>query len=348
MASSIQQFITTAKARPPKLIRDYLSPTNSHLLSLLLADILPQSCYPYPLSSASPNPTNSTGPSPHLAGSTSLPRLPNSPPWGKPLPLGHHLVYFPLQARPSELAWDGADNDHAPGAPYVKRMWAGGKMTFREGWEDVLKVDGRPVVGFEEIGDARVVERGGEGNGMVVMDLKRGYGVEGEGGVAIEEVRRLVFLQGDGAKKAPMMEPTANNTKAKEKPDYSVSLTPSPSLLFSFSALTYNAHRIHIDPEYARSENHRAMLFHGPFSVVVLLTVLNSQLARGEVVEVYDYRNFRPLYVDEKLTVCVRRVSGTANPGGKGSWDIWIEGADGGISVRGTVTTAFREAGPKL
>lgn len=203
MAGSIQQFITTAKARPPKLIRDYLSPTNSHLLSLLLADVLPPSCYPYPLSSASPNPTNSTGPSPHLAGSPSLPPLPQSPPWGKPLPLGHHLVYFPLQARPTELAWDGADNDHAPGEPYVKRMWAGGKMTFRQGWEDVLRVDGRPVVGFEEIGDARVVERGGKGNGMVVMDLKRGYGVEGEGGVVIEEVRRLVFLQGDGAKKAP-------------------------------------------------------------------------------------------------------------------------------------------------
>lgn len=204
MTSSIHQFITSAKARPPRLIRDYLSPTNSHLLSLLLADVLPQSCYPYPLASANPNPLNSSGPSPHLAGSKSLPPLPNLPPWGRPLPLGHHLVYFPLQARPSELAWDGADNDHAPGAPYVKRMWAGGKMTFREGWEDVMKVDGRPVVAFEEIGDARVVERGGEGNGMVVMDLKRGYGVEGEGGVAIEEVRRLVFLQGEGAKKPPM------------------------------------------------------------------------------------------------------------------------------------------------
>ncbi|CAI4219241.1 unnamed protein product [Parascedosporium putredinis] len=236
MAGSIQQFITTAKARPPKLIRDYLSPTNSHLLSLLLADVLPPSCYPYPLSSASPNPTNSTGPSPHLAGSSSLPPLPQSPPWGKPLPLGHHLVYFPLQARPTELAWDGADNDHAPGSP-------------------------------------------------------------------------------------------------KEKPDYSVSLTPSSSLLFGFSALTYNAHRIHIDPEYARSEGHRAMLFHGPFSVVVLLTVLNSQLAPGESVDAYDYRNFRPLYVDEKLTVCVRRIEG--GPGRGCGW---------GISVRGTVTTSFREA----
>lgn len=86
------------------------------------------------------------------------------------------------------------------------------------------------------------------------------------------------------------------------------------------------------------------MLFHGPFSVVVLLTVLNSQLAPGESVDAYDYRNFRPLYVDEKLTVCVRRIEGGPGRGPRGSWDIWIEGADGGISVRGTVTTSFREA----
>lgn len=131
---------------------------------------------------------------------------------------------------------------------------------------------------------------------------------------------------------------------AKEKPDYSVSLTPSPALLFSFSALTYNAHRIHIDPEYAASEAHRAMLVHGPFSVVLLLTVVNSRLAPGESVRTFDYRNSRPLYVGEELTVCVRR---TAKEGGRGSWEVWIQGADGGISVKGTVGTGFQE-GVKL
>ncbi|SPO02822.1 uncharacterized protein DNG_05497 [Cephalotrichum gorgonifer] len=311
--AAIQQFISSAKARPPKLVRDYLSPTNSHLLSTLLADVLPPQCYPYP-------------PPPQGA------QLPH---FGKPLPLGHHLVYFPLQSRPSELSPDGADMDHAPGAPYVRRMWAGGKMTFLEGWEDLLRLDGRAAVGSEGVSDARVVERGGD-SGMVVVDLKRGYEVDGK--LAIEEVRRLVFLKGEGAKRAPMF--------AKEKPDYSVSLTPSPALLFSFSALTYNAHRIHIDPEYAASESHRAMLVHGPFSVVLLLTVVNSRLAPGESVQTFDYRNFRPLYVGEELTVCVRRKEG-AKEGGKGSWDVWIQGVDGGISVRGTVTTGFGE-GPKL
>ena len=180
--AAIQQFISSAKARPPKLVRDYLSPTNSHLLSLILADVLPQKCYPYPAPpSGSP--------------------LPQLPLHGKSLPLGHHLVYFPIQSKPSELSPDGADLDHAPGKPYVRRMWAGGKMTFLEGWEDVMRLDGRAAVGYEGVSDARVVERGGD-SGMVVVDLKRGYGTDGK--VAIEEVRRLVFLKGEGAKRPPM------------------------------------------------------------------------------------------------------------------------------------------------
>lgn len=86
------------------------------------------------------------------------------------------------------------------------------------------------------------------------------------------------------------------------------------------------------------------MLVHGPFSVVLLLTVVNSRLAPGEAVRSFDYRNFRPLYVGEELTVCVRQLE---RKGQEGSWEVWIQGVDGGISVKGTVTTAFRE-GAKL
>lgn len=86
------------------------------------------------------------------------------------------------------------------------------------------------------------------------------------------------------------------------------------------------------------------MLVHGPFSVVLLLTVVNSRLAPGESVRTFDYRNFRPLYVGEELTVCVRRIS---KEGVKGSWEVWIQGPDGGISVKGTVVTGFQE-GVKL
>ena len=95
-----------------------------------------------------------------------------------------------------------------------------------------------------------------------------------------------------------------------------------------------------MDPEYCVSESHRSLLVHGPFSAVLLLTVLNSRLAPGEAVRVFDYRNFRPLYVNEELTVCVRKVD-------QGTWEVWIQGVDGGIAVKGTVTTSLKE-GAKL
>lgn len=77
---------------------------------------------------------------------------------------------------------------------------------------------------------------------------------------------------------------------------------------------------------------------------MLLLTVVNSRLAAGESVRDFDYRNFRPLYVGEELTVCVRRVERSE---GRGSWEVWIQGVDGGIAVKGTVTTVFKE-GAKL
>lgn len=86
------------------------------------------------------------------------------------------------------------------------------------------------------------------------------------------------------------------------------------------------------------------MLVHGPFSAVLLLTVVNSRLTPGEAVRDFDYRNFRPLYVGEELTVCVRR---TERLEGRGSWEVWIEGVDKAIAVKGTVATVFKE-GAKL
>ena len=72
------------------------------------------------------------------------------------------------------------------------------------------------------------------------------------------------------------------------------------------------------------------MLVHGPFSAVLLLTVISSRLASDESVRDFDYRNFRPLYVGEELTVCVRRVERSE---GRGSWEVWIQGVDGKVAI---------------
>lgn len=114
--------------------------------------------------------------------------------------------------------------------------------------------------------------------------------------------------------------------------DYSVPLVPSPSLLFRFSALTFNAHAIHLNPQYCREvEGYRNLLVHGPLTLVLMLSVLRSQLKQGEKIKSFDYRNLAPVYAEEQLRVCVRKDRTRGN-----KYEVWIEGKEGGYAVKGT------------
>lgn len=116
------------------------------------------------------------------------------------------------------------------------------------------------------------------------------------------------------------------------EPDFSVPLTPTQSFLFRFSALTFNAHAIHLDPQYCREvEGHRNLLVHGPLSLVLMLSVLRSQLKKGEVVKTFDYKNLAPVYANEEMKVSVRKDRSKTQ-----KYDVWIEGSGGGYAVKGS------------
>ncbi|KAL2881132.1 hypothetical protein SGCOL_003422 [Colletotrichum sp. CLE4] len=297
--AGIARILHTSKEIP-----DHLSPTPSHLLNLLFSDILTSSTeYPpkYPSSSSEP---------------------------AAPLPQGHHLAYFPLQSLPSWLMPDGTDPDHCPGAPFTRRLWAGGEVRFREGWEDELRLDGRRVGCVESVEDVRAEK------GRVWVELWRRYGVSaggcGESGPAVEERRTLAFLPD-----FDVPAPTRRCLKAPYKPTASLTLTPTQNLLTNFSALTYNAHAIHLDPAWAAQEGHPATLVHGPLSLALMLAFLNRQ-GKGQNVRWYGYRNLAPLYCGREMTLCLREKGESE---GERKWDVWIEGADGGMAVKGTATT---------
>jgi len=107
-------------------------------------------------------------------------------------------------------------------------------------------------------------------------------------------------------------------------------MVPNQSLLFRFSALTFNAHGIHLDPQYAKGvEGHRNIILHGPLSLVLLLSVLRSQLQEGEMIKRFDYRNLAPLYANEEMRICIRKDR-------EKKYDVWIEGQSGGYAVKGS------------
>lgn len=124
---------------------------------------------------------------------------------------------------------------------------------------------------------------------------------------------------------------------ATREPDFDVRITPTQSLLFRFSALTFNAHAIHLDPQYCREvEGHRNLLLHGPLSLVLMFSVLRSQLRPGEMIKRFDYRNLAPLYANEELRVCVGKNKNKSIDRHNNKYEVWIEGKEGGYAVKGS------------
>lgn len=240
------------------------------------------------------------------------------------MPPGYQMVYFPLSGPLSQLMDDGTDPQHSPGHPYNRRMWAGGVMHFCY----PIPFDSEHRQCLETIHNVEV--KGREGEEKVLVFLKRSV-VEGERAPSMIEGRTLVFLrdqpQGIGLQKPRVVKPPSS-------PHFSHTLTPTAGLLFRFSALSYNAHRIHLDKDYCRNvEGHRNLLVHGPLTLILMLEMLAGYVAqKSEEILRVDYRNLAPLYVEEAMTVCGRERA-------SGEYDVWIEGKDGGLAVKGSVKT---------
>lgn len=198
-----------------------------------------------------------------------------------------------------------------------------------------MRLDGRAVVCREKVEDVEL--RGKDGDEKVFVDVWRRYGlghedVESRPEWEIEERRTLVFMREQETSRSAG---TSRQLKYPHPPSHSVSLTPSTTHLFHFSALSFNAHAIHFDPLYARDvDGHRALLVHGPLTLALMLRVLADHLGEGVYVRRFTYRNHAPLYVNERMTVSLRQVSGNGDTTGR--WDVWVEGLGGGLAVKGT------------
>ncbi|KAI1804393.1 hypothetical protein F4811DRAFT_520424 [Daldinia bambusicola] len=314
-------------ARPTQLSWDVMSPTNSSLLNIALADFIPESCQ---------------APA-YQDGAKSIDKVDAK----YELPQGHHLVYFPLQKTASELCPDGTDPLHSPGGPFERRMWAGGSIEFN----DNFRLDSSKVVCRERV--AQVTVKGSEGQEKIFVDVLREYmRAQDSHGPSmtrgISERRGLVFMRGVNQEQARENLAKASLgrdriVKTPHAPDFSIVLTPTPTLLFHYSALSFNAHLIHLDPAFCREvEGHRNLLVHGPLSLTLMLSVLRSRLRPGEKIRKIDYRNLAPLYVNEPMRVCVRYSGdgGEESTGGNlRKWEVWVEDRDGGLSVRGTAVS---------
>ncbi len=317
-SSDLSELKAEMIARRLPLIRDILTAVPTRLLTATLADFLPN---------VSNQQTNV-------------------------LPYGYHLVHFPPPIRPSKLLPDGTDPMQSPGGLFTRRMWAGGDISFGTR----RRFDNSPFHCVERITD--VYAHGLEEDQKIYVKIERsvypgdkpGASKDETGrwtGGLLKETRSLVFMRSDRPKVPVDASNTPNKVlKTAQSPDHSHHLVPTPALLFRFSALTFNAHAIHLDKQYCREvEGHRNLLVHGPLSLVLILQFLQHCLAKEnheradgkrERIHVIQYRNVAPLYAEEDMRICIKRKE---QDDLQGNWDVWIEGRDGGYAVKGTVRT---------
>jgi 3-methylfumaryl-CoA hydratase len=224
---------------------------------------------------------------------------------GDPLPVGWHSILFPRVVRHSQIGADGhpARGDFLPPVPLPRRMFAGKRITFHANLR----------VGDEVKRDSTIKEvnlKEGRSGVMVFVTVKTDMSTPR--GLAISEEQDIVY-RGEPDPKAP---PAAAQS-APGKAVWKKKVTPDPVMLFRYSALTFNGHRIHYDHPYVtQTEGYPDLVMNGG-----LTTLLTFELARTHAASPLKYiasRNVRPLFVNRPFTVC-----GEPTPDGQAA-KLWV------------------------
>ena len=210
---------------------------------------------------------------------------------GDPLPTGWHSILFPRVVRHSQIGADGHPErgDFLPPVPLPRRMFAGKRITFHT----PLRV-GDEVRRVSTI--QSITPKQGRSGQMVFVTVKTD--ISSPRGLAISEEQDIVY-RGEPDRNAPPPAPQG----APGKPVWSRSITPDPVLLFRYSALTFNGHRIHYDHPYVtKVEGYPNLVMNGG-----LTTLLVFELARTHAstpLRSIASRNVRPLFVGREITIC--------------------------------------------
>ena len=236
------------------------------------------------------------GPWPVRALAAALDHAPPAVAEGMPLPpLWHWLYALPLH-RASELGDDG----HAqlggflPPVALPRRMWAGGRFEFR-----VPVRIGDEVVRMSNIEDVRA--KSGRSGALVFVTVRHEWRRNDEAAPALVEWHDIVYREAQRGSDPPLL-PRRSEVAA----DWSRTIVPDAVLLFRYSALTFNGHRIHYDRRHATEvEGYPGLVVHGPLIATLLVDLLCRHRPDAALMT-FAFKALRPAFVDQPLTLCGR------------------------------------------
>ena len=221
---------------------------------------------------------------------------------------------FPM----SELSPDGhpSRGGFLPPVPLPRRMWAGGELEL----VDALRI-GDESTRTSRISDITV--KTGLTGTLCFVSVE--HEVTSPRGVAVRERQDIVYRDMSGA-------PAASAKAAPPPPvaQHRETHTADPVLLFRYSALTFNGHRIHYDRDYVtKVEGYPGLIFHGPLQAAFIVE-LAAKLHGGRPPKKFVYRGLQPLFEGSEFSV-------NANTTESGM-ELWTANSSGQPTMKGTAT----------
>ena len=239
---------------------------------------------------------------------------------GLPLPPLWHWLYFLPLARQSEIGPDGHPRrgGFLPPVPLPRRMWAGSQFEFRA----PLRL-GDALQRSSTIVD--VSGKSGRSGELVFVKVRHELRSNGAAEPALLEWHDIVYRD---AQRPEDMPPPPQ--RAPEGAAWQREWLPDEVLLFRYSALTFNGHRIHYDRPYATQvEGYPALVVHGPLIATLLLDLLRRQAPHAELAT-FRFKALRPTFDGRPM-----RVNGAPQPDGK-TVHLWAQDHEGWLTMDAT------------
>jgi 3-methylfumaryl-CoA hydratase len=238
------------------------------------------------------------------------------------LPPLWHWLYFWTVAPASALETEGhpARGGFLPPIEAPRRMWAGSRLSFLK----PLRV-GAAATRRSEITDIQLKQ--GRSGPLAFVTIRHQVAASDE--VCIEEEQDLVFRAAPEPGEAPRP-----GAPAPGEATWRREMPPDPVLLFRYSALTFNGHRIHYDLKFAtEAAGYPGLVVHGPLLATLMVDLVRRARPEARVTS-FSFRAERPVFDTAPFT-----VAGEPAPGGKGA-ELWVAGPDGDYASRGSVELA--------
>ncbi|CAN5472961.1 MaoC family dehydratase N-terminal domain-containing protein [soil metagenome] len=237
---------------------------------------------------------------------------------GTVLPPLAHWLYFLPQAPQSEIGADGhaQRGGFLPPVPLPRRMWAGGRLAFHHDLIVGDEAEWRSTI-------TRVDAKQGRSGALVFVTVR--HEITTARGLALTEEHDIVYRdKPQPGALTPTAAPAAKMAPGDEQ--FSRVIVPDPVLLFRYSALTFNGHRIHYDRSYVTEvEGYPGLIVHGPLIATLLVDLLRREMP-GAALKRFEFEAVSPLFDIHPFTLCGPR-------GADGHVSLWARNHEGRLAI---------------